>query len=91
MLLPQFSAYRNAMKVAKRMKWAESVGTGRYVELVIAKVPAAALLAFAAGAGKARPMLVTALLRHEQKMSVVHYSVQRTLPLPGELLHSPIG
>ena len=25
----------------------------------------------------AKPMLVTALLKHEQKMSVVHYSIQR--------------
>ncbi len=34
-------------QVAKRQKWGDVVETGRYVELVLAKVPVAALLPFA--------------------------------------------
>merc|ERR1711971_1541362 len=68
----QFSNFKKAQKNA--LAEVEGVSAGQYVTLVVAGVPRC----FAEGDLASMPIVCSGLLKHENKMSVMHFKLQRS-------------
>jgi len=70
----QFSSFGRAQKSALATVHANGVEVGTYVTLVVAGVPRA----FAESDMSIMPMICAGLFKHENKMSLVHFKIQRS-------------